>query len=508
MADTFDNAGEVKLRDSMEKRGISDISYDGATKKVTGTLNGKRYAYDTSGLTNKDGSLYGTGEQINKVLGGGQRQLRDAAQQGGVSVGFDRFNNPMLNGTALSRNGLTNIGGNWYGDESYIDNAVEAAKTRYKDPYETQRGNLLEQLMNYKKFAYDPQNDTQLLTAMELSRRQAQRDAENRGQGNSFGSDYASAAAAQALIPQYEEKAYERYIDGRNYLAQLLGLVGTESDRNMNMWATNQNQINADRSFNYDKERDDQNFANADREFDYTKQRDEISDAWARENFDYNKQRDNISDEWRQKEFDTSNEHWQKDHDLQRAEIENNKAANSAQAAFNLWQQLGVASNGIAQAINNYYGYNVVEPGASTLEYQNLLRSWNENPKTPPAKKKVKVGGGDGDGDGVIDAGRVISGSTEQIGPVQQEYNKYNDRIAIPETPVSSFGIFDEWKKSRGITGITAPKKTSLKIDVKKKQDDTAKNGGTSADTAPKSGFVDLNDLQNMPEGGTADFWG
>lgn len=484
MADTFDNAGEVKLRDSMTQRGISDISYDGATKKVTGTLNGKRYAYDTSGLTNKDGSLYGTGEQINKVLNGGQRQLRDAAQQGGVSVGFDRFNNPMLNGTALSRNGLTNIGGNWYGDERYIDNAVEAAKTRYKDPYETQRGNLLEQLMNYNKFDYNPQNDTQLLTAMELSRRQAQRDAENRGQGNSFGSDYASAAAAQALIPQYEEKAYERYIDGRNYLAQLLGLVGTESDRNMNVWATNQNQINADRSFNYDKERDDQNFANADREFDYTKQRDAISDAWARENFDYNKQRDNISDEWRQKEFDTSNEQWQKNYDLQRAEIENNKAANSAQAAFNLWQQIGVASNGIAQAINNYYGYNVVEPGASTLEYQNLLRSWNENPKTPASKQTKKKSTKN-------DAGKNDDGNN-------------NDGIYNVAAPVTWTAPQQETPKSW--SSMTDFEKTMRRARGNNPDKGSSSNAGTAAGATGR--YADLNDLQNMPEGGTSDLWG
>ena len=62
-----------------------------------------------------------------------------------------------------------------------------------------------------REFEYDPDEDEELQDAMEFAKRQAMRDAVDRGQGNSFGAEYAASAAAEKLIPVYKEYAYKRF---------------------------------------------------------------------------------------------------------------------------------------------------------------------------------------------------------------------------------------------------------------------------------------------------------
>lgn len=252
---TFENAAnEVGFRNRLESMGAQDIAYDDGSKKVTATVNGKRYLYDTSGLKNDNGTLVGSAQDIEKIISNPLTQVRGKGVQSGVSVGYDKFNNPMYNGQSLGTEGMVNVGGNWYGNENYLNKFISGVKNTYEDPYKKQRDNVLNQLINKKEFSYNPDNDENLKNAMELARRAALRSEVDRGQGGSFGMEYAANQAANSLIPQYEDKAYEKHMNERGYLASLLGYINDATNADINAHSINQNQKNIDRDYNSQQE--------------------------------------------------------------------------------------------------------------------------------------------------------------------------------------------------------------------------------------------------------------
>ncbi len=252
---TFENAAnEVGFRNRLESMGAKDITYDEGTKKVTATVNGQRYLYDTSGLKNNNGTLVGSEQDINKIVSNPLTQVRGKGVQSGVSVGYDEFNNPMYNGQSLGTEGMANVGGNWYGNENYLNKFISGVKNNYEDPYKKQRDNILSKLINQKEFSYNPDNDENLQNAMKIARRAAMRSEVDRGQGGSFGMEYAASQAANSLIPQYEDKAYEKNMNERGYLASLLGYINDATNADMNAHSINQNQKNIDRDYNSQQE--------------------------------------------------------------------------------------------------------------------------------------------------------------------------------------------------------------------------------------------------------------
>lgn len=215
-----------------ENKGYKNLNYEGkpGSNSVTATWGdyNDSYAFDTSGLTNIDGKLYGTREQLDNIFAAPKTQVRGVANSQGVNVGYDRNNNPILNGQTISTNGMINNGGHWYGDQKQVQQIVNNAKpAEYVNPYDDQTNSLLKQLLNYKSFNYNPNQDKDLQTAMKFARVQAMQDAVERGQGNSTGMEWAASQAANNLIPQYRQQALDIYNADRGYLKDLLGEART-----------------------------------------------------------------------------------------------------------------------------------------------------------------------------------------------------------------------------------------------------------------------------------------
>ena len=218
----------IEFRTDAGNRGYKNLNYEGkpGSNSVTATWGdyNDSYAFDTSGLTNIDGKLYGTREQLDNIFAAPKSQVRGVATSQGVNVGYDRNNNPILNGQTISTNGMINNGGNWYGDQKQVQQIVDNVKPKeYVNPYDDQTNSLLRQLLNYKSFNYNPNQDKDLQTAMKFARVQAMQDAVERGQGNSTGMEWAAAQAANNLIPQYRQQALDIYNADRGYLKELLG---------------------------------------------------------------------------------------------------------------------------------------------------------------------------------------------------------------------------------------------------------------------------------------------
>ena len=240
---------KVGVRDFLEGQGATDVTWNPNASGVTAKINGNTMFFDTSNMTNNNGRLEGTQSDIDKMLKGGKAQVRQTGVNNGVWVGYDQNNNPTYNGQALDTTGMVNVDGRWYGNGDYVNQMAKTAANRYENPYQGTRDKLLDDLLNYKKYSYNPSEDESLENAMELARRAAMRSAVDRGVGNSSIAEYASAAAANQLIPQYEEKQYQRYLADRDYLGQLLGYVNNSEGQDMNVWnINNENRIN-DRNF-------------------------------------------------------------------------------------------------------------------------------------------------------------------------------------------------------------------------------------------------------------------
>ncbi len=260
---------DVGFRKTLEGMGAKDIAYDDGTKGVTATVNGQKVFYDGSGFENKNGTLVGTKEQVNAVIQNPLTQVRQTGFDNGVFVGYDQNNNPTYNGQTLDTTGMVNVGGRWYGNGNYLQDAVKAVTNKYEDPYKGTRDTILDRLLNYEKFSYNPSNDENLQNAMELARRAAMRNAVDRGVGGSSIAEYAAASAANNLIPQYEDKAYQRYLGERDFLGQLMGYVDNASNYELNEYSVNNQNRIADRDYAANQQNIEDNMAINKEQTDY-----------------------------------------------------------------------------------------------------------------------------------------------------------------------------------------------------------------------------------------------
>lgn len=113
----------------------------------------------------------------------------------------------------------------------------------YQSPYQSQLQNIFDQLNQYtpyqtpeeletylfnllqganQPFSYDPTTDTALKTAQQEAQRQTRESAGAKGTLYSSGTLTKSAKASAALIPQYEERQYQRYADQKNREIQMV----------------------------------------------------------------------------------------------------------------------------------------------------------------------------------------------------------------------------------------------------------------------------------------------
>lgn len=228
----------IKVRDYLENYGYK-VDYDEKNGGVLVTdSTGKVKNIGKSGLTlGNDGSYYAqSADSINGMLssagvvgGSGFSGVRNELTKRGNSVGW------LDDGTSkqLTVNGRTynpadgnfiNIGGTLYAKNSYIDSLDDSG---YKSPY----GDKIEKKLadiSGRRFNYDPENDAQLSAAQKSAMEMAQQKLNSQGVLNSSLNALYTQRAAQELIPQYTEMAYQKYKDEEAadyaYLDALLGL--------------------------------------------------------------------------------------------------------------------------------------------------------------------------------------------------------------------------------------------------------------------------------------------
>ena len=276
---------DVYLRDALTKAGYSDISYDEKTKNVSAMKNGETYGFGTSGLENRGGSLVGSADTINNIVKNAYTQGRGYGEKNKMNVGYDRYNNPSYNGHILDTTKGTNVNGKWYFDKDYLDQMINAVKPQeWENPYAETQKNLLEDLLNYRDFSYDPETDEALKKAQSDSIKLARQDAYNQGRGNTSWMDYQTQKVADDLALQYRDKARQEWLDNRNYLAQLYGLTNEAVRDDKDTYKMNMDIRNGERDYAAQENYRERQLQNEDRNFEESKRQFEVQrEQWLKE---------------------------------------------------------------------------------------------------------------------------------------------------------------------------------------------------------------------------------
>ena len=165
-----------------------------------------------------------------------------------------------------------------------LDNAYQTIMNQggYESKYGDQQQALLDAILNQQEFSYDPESDASWQSTKKQYLREADRATQNMlgdmaGLTGGMASTAAISAASQAgdyyrgqmmdMLPQYEQQAYQRYLDGLANDKDKLSIINSmdEADYAKFMDAVNNN---------YNKF----NTANQMSEQDYAKYRDSIND--------------------------------------------------------------------------------------------------------------------------------------------------------------------------------------------------------------------------------------
>ena len=142
-------------------------------------------------------------------------------------------------------------------------NTVEGQyQSAYADTVNGLIGEMLKQMQN--GFYYDPSQDASLRLATEYAANSTLQSLAGSGVLNSSATSERVARIVSELIPQYEEKAHDRWIEYLGQLADTAQLV-------MNYDA---------QQFEYWKDAKDREFQN--KQFEYQKQQDALENAWKR----------------------------------------------------------------------------------------------------------------------------------------------------------------------------------------------------------------------------------
>jgi len=230
----------IKVRDYLENYGYK-VDYDNKSGGVLVTdATGKVKNIGNAGLTlGEDGSYYArSADSINSMLGAagvtagnGFSGVRNELTKRGNSVGWlDDGVSKQLTVNGRSYNpadgNFINIGGTLYAKNSYIDSLAD---TGYKSPY---AGKIEKKLSDIegRRFSYDPENDAALEAAQKSAMEKVQQQLNSQGILNSSLNALYTQRAAQELVPEYSDMAYQRFKDEEDadyaYLNALLGLDG------------------------------------------------------------------------------------------------------------------------------------------------------------------------------------------------------------------------------------------------------------------------------------------
>lgn len=123
-------------------------------------------------------------------------------------------------------------------------------------------GTLLTELTN--GFTYDPSKDTALKVATEYASNTTLQNLAGSGVLNSSSTNERVARVVSELIPTYEQKAHDRWLEGINQLASTAQLIMNYDNQQFNYW----------------KDAKDREFQN--KEFEYKKKQDALTNSWKR----------------------------------------------------------------------------------------------------------------------------------------------------------------------------------------------------------------------------------
>ncbi len=218
----------------------------------------------------------------------------------------------------------------------------------YEDPYDDRLSKLLDSILNYKDFAYDPANDPLYQQYAQQYQREGQRAMQDTlgnvaASTGGLASSYATTAASQARdyyatkqadkIPELQQLAYQKYLNDIDKQIQDLGLLTGASDRDYQRYRDTVTDWRDGRDFAYGQYRDDINDKRYDQEWNYNVGRDEIMDQ-------------RYNQEWSQQQAQW--EYQKQQDELDRKYQEN---ADAYERALMMWQMLGYVDEGSARVL-------------------------------------------------------------------------------------------------------------------------------------------------------------
>lgn len=189
----------------------------------------------------------------------------------------------------------------------YAETGAPAYASRYGAAIDALAG----QLLNREAFSYDVNSDALYQQYRDLYTRNGQRAMrDSMGQASSltggYGSSYAESVGRQqydeymrqlnAIIPQLEERAYNRYQDEGNAMRNNLSLTRGLEDTDYARFRDRYGDWQADRDFNYGQYRDNMNDYYTDYSNAYNQYRDRVNDYYTDYANAYNAYRDSVSD--------------------------------------------------------------------------------------------------------------------------------------------------------------------------------------------------------------------
>ncbi len=222
---------EYTVENWLSERGYETVS-DGNTLSV---IDGKGnvHALDTAAFGKTDGGFRASGDTIRTALAksgaGGPRgytPLRNTLAAKGATVGYDKeADAPIVNGQLLNKNDsrLIKVGDDYWMEKSFAESFVPK---KYENPYEKKTDSVLSELTQMR-FSYDPKKDTALHAAQEEAMLAAAQSANSRGLLGGSTAEIMRQRAAQALVPQYEALARERFEADRAAKMDTVSLLGS-----------------------------------------------------------------------------------------------------------------------------------------------------------------------------------------------------------------------------------------------------------------------------------------
>ncbi len=218
----------------LHERGYS-TKKDGSTLSVIDN-SGKAFPLDTAAFTAANDGFSASPEAIRTSLSGsgasgpsGYTPLRNTLSGAGVSVGYDKTADaPIVNGQLLNKNDsrLLKVGDDYWISNDYAESFIPKS---YKNPYQDKMEGILDSLAEMQ-FTYDPASDASLAAGQAQAMLAAKQAANSRGLLGGSTAEIMRQRAAAELVPQYEQMAYNRFLEERAAKMDTLSLLDDLAD--------------------------------------------------------------------------------------------------------------------------------------------------------------------------------------------------------------------------------------------------------------------------------------